>query len=91
MLYRIEARYVPLTYLGDYGCFVALENGVLYHCPATNTLPPEPDIAGYTPVECVDTEGVEEGTIFLNQVNQLYGTDFKVKDFDNYRMAYITL
>ena len=90
MLYKIEERYVPLTYLGDYGCFVALENGVLFHCPATDTLPPEPDIEGYTPVECLESEGV--GTIFLNQVNQLYGTDFKDTDFDNnHRMAYITL
>ena len=89
MLYKIEERYVPLTYIGDYGCFVALENGVLYSCPAVNTLPPEPDTEAYIPVGCVDTEGEEQGQIFLNQVNQIYGTKFEVKDFDAYRMAMI--
>ena len=89
MLYKIGERYIPLTYIGDYGCFVALENGVLYSCPATNTLPPEPDIEAYGAVGWVDTEGEEQGQIFLNQVNQVYGTKFEVKDFDAYRMAMI--
>ena len=89
MLYKIDDRHVPMTYIGDYGCFVALENGVLYSCPATNTLPPEPVLWAYGAVECVDTEGEVQGQIFLNKINQLYGTKFRVEDFDAYRMAMI--
>ena len=30
MLYKIDGRHIPMTYIVDYGCFVALEKGVLY-------------------------------------------------------------
>ena len=89
MLYKIDGRHIPMTYIGDYGCFVALEKGILYSCPASNTLPPEPVLEHYGAVECVDADGRESGLIFLKQVNQLYGTKFTIEDFDSYRMAMV--
>ena len=89
MLYKIDGRYIPLTYIGDFGCFVGLEKGVLHTCPASDTLPPEPVLEQYGAVECVDTNGRESGLVFLNQVNHLYGTKFTIEDFDSYRMAMV--
>ena len=48
-----------------------------------------PVLEHYGAVECVDADGRESGLIFLNQVNQLYGTRFTIEDFDNYRMAMV--
>jgi hypothetical protein len=91
MLYKINDHYIQMMHLGDFGCFVAVEKGVLYSCPAVNTTPPEPDLEAYTAVGCVDTEGEAQGRAFLNQVNQIFGSKFNVNDpaFDAYRMATI--
>lgn len=69
-----------MTYLDTYGSFYEVVNGVLFYALADmHTLP---DMDTYGEVTAVDTVSQEHGKQFLKEINQHFGTDFKLDDFD---------
>ena len=71
-----------MEYIGKYGSFYEVKEGVLYYAPAYGSAEPKPDMEEYGEVTAVDTVSEEHGKQFLSDINQRFGTNFKLDDFD---------
>ena len=71
-----------MEYIDGYGSVYEVKAGVLYYAPAFDRVEPEPDMEHYGEVTAVDTVSEEHGKQFLNDINQRFGTDFKLHNFD---------